>query len=57
MEFDIWGLLKAEAVAPGIVFGSYDQICKACEKIYVVHVENNHPTQSRCPYCNTQNEA
>jgi len=56
MEFDIWGFLKAEALAPGIVFGSYDQICRACEKAYVVHVDNNHHTLSTCPYCNTQNE-
>lgn len=57
MEFDIWEFLKAEAVAPGIVFGSYDQICRACEKVYVVHEGNSHPTLSTCPYCNTQNEA
>jgi hypothetical protein len=49
MDFDIWGFLKAEALAPGIVFGSYDHTCRACEKTYVVHVENNHHTLTYMP--------
>ena len=57
MEFDIWVFLKAEAMVPGIVFGSYDQICRACKTTYVVHEDNSLPALSTCPYCNSQNEA
>jgi hypothetical protein len=56
VDFNIWDFVKAEAVFPGIIFGSYDQVCGGCGEAYVVQDENGHSPLSICPHCNTENE-
>lgn len=58
MIFDDWLLKNLESIAPGFVFGEFDQICMGCLMTYVVQVNDSMINQiSICPYCNTQNES
>lgn len=58
MMFDPWWLAELEAIAPGIAFGEYDQVCAGCQRVYVVQVTDCQINQcSTCPFCLMENDA
>lgn len=60
MSHDEWDLLKAvpllESIAPGVVFGSVDVVCRECGEASVHRCNSGSGNAFKCPVCGTMTE-